>query len=407
MTLFDYIFGSTARDQFARQLLERVQAAGEIRLVSYRRETFELVFQDEDEAIGVACLNNLFREFEKQPPGRREAFLSQATKALLSHYKQIPDDLADAKPDILPIVRNRSYFELRNLEQRVRGGPPLGLPYIEIGEHLMAAPVFDLPESIRTIEQTRLDSWGISLYEVMELAIRNLDEIEIVIQSMDDQVFLIASGDNYDASRLLLQDRLRELPVKGEPVAMLPHRDYLVVTGDQNPLGLQIMLDLIEQQLSTPRPICWTPTILRGDQWNTWLPPIGHPLHRRFRELHLREMADVYHDQREIFASARSPQGRDLFLATFNVEVSEEGGTAYSYCVWPRSEYSLLPKTDYVVIMDEAIEMPLASAAWEDVQRIAGNLWEDARTYPPVVYALGFPTAEQVDKIGRLPYPWG
>ncbi|MEX0793600.1 MAG: DUF1444 family protein, partial [Pirellulaceae bacterium] len=378
MTFFDYIFGSSARDQFARQVLLRMQAAGEVRTVSYRRESFELIFQGEDEAIGVACLNNLFREFEKLAPARREAFLSQATKALLSHYKQIPDDLADARPDILPIVRNRSYFELRNLEQRVRGGPSLGLPYIEIGEHLMAAPVYDLPESIRTIEQARLDTWGISLYEVMELAVRNLDDIEIVIQSMDDQVFLIASGDNYDASRLLLMDRLRDLPLKGDPVAMLPHRDFLVITGEQNPLGLQIMLDLIEQQLSTPRPICWTPAVLRGDQWQTWLPPGGHPLHRRYRELHLREMADVYHDQREIFGSAQSPQGRDLFLATFHVEVSEDSGTAYSYCVWPRSEYSLLPRTDYVVIMDEEVEMPLASAAWEDVERIAGNLWEDA-----------------------------
>ena len=48
------------------------------------------------------------------------------------------------------------------------------IPYHPLGDHLAIALVYDLPEAMQTIGQERLDKWGVTLYEAMEVARENL-----------------------------------------------------------------------------------------------------------------------------------------------------------------------------------------------------------------------------------------
>ena len=213
------------------------------------------------------------------------------------------------------MVRNRAYLEIGNLQRRLQGQKPLALQYVEVGHHLLAIPVYDLPETTRSIDPERYKQWDRSLYELMETALENLNQIKATVTTLDERVFLFRNQDNYDASRLLMLDRIRDLPLLGLPVAMVPTRDCLLITGDEDNIGLQLMVDIAKQHQQDSRPISLTPCRMTGEGWQTWLPPAGHLLHPAMMELHLQGLSSEYHEQHEAIETALAQSGRQGFVA--------------------------------------------------------------------------------------------
>src|SRR4029079_1237660 len=113
-------------------------------------------------------------------------------------------------------------------------------------------------------------------------------------------VFVSATGDNYDASRLIMLDLVRKMPVRGDYIAMVPNRDTLVITGSDDSAGLQIMAKIAEDSFQKPRPISTVALKLAGDEWESWLPDAHSPAHAKFRELRLRTIGMEYNDQKEL-----------------------------------------------------------------------------------------------------------
>ena len=179
----------------------------------YDSEDFCINVKDEDgELVGQLNLDNLYQEYCRQPSAKRDAFLTKMVKFGLVRHKTLPEDFADAKPDILPAVRSRYTYEIMWLEQRAEG-KPVGpdLPFSCVGDHLMAMPVYDLPEATHTISRDQLELWGVSFYETMEVAKHNLAEIEFPVAKSNDHLYGVMAGDSYDSSRLLLLDFVRQL----------------------------------------------------------------------------------------------------------------------------------------------------------------------------------------------------
>ncbi|QDU78235.1 hypothetical protein Pan97_53190 [Bremerella volcania] len=403
MDLLRYLFGSSKRDQFAERLMHRVKQAGESREIRYERQAYQFSFYDQGELAGVASLGNIFREYDRLPEREQEAYLCQITRAILSHHKSIPEEFEDARPDILPIVRSRAYLEIGNLERRLRGEQPAEITSTMVGDHLLALPIFDLPEAMRTIDATRMSQWGRSIYELMEVALENLDELTATVTTIDDRVFLFRNQDHYDASRLLLTDRIRRLELQGLPVAMVPTRDCLIVTGDEDEIGLQLMQELVNQYICDPRPISLTPCRLTAEGWETWLPPVGHPQHGVFWELHLQGHSAEYREQHEAIEVGFAQTGQEGFVANYYLHRDLKTRQLHSYCVWPECPHALLPMSDVVVFMDSAHMKPLASGTWEVVQEVLGSQMEDLKTYPPRYRVLGFPDEEALRQIGSIP----
>ena len=100
--------------------------------------------------------------------------------------------------------------------------------------------------TVRTIDEKELAGWGKSYYEALEVAISQLAQDNFVFASAGDSIHLSATGDTYDASRLLLVDPIRRLSVQGTPVAMIPSRDQLLLTGSDDIDGLKAILRLAE-----------------------------------------------------------------------------------------------------------------------------------------------------------------
>lgn len=403
MDLIRYLFGSSKRDIFAQRLLRRIQEAGETREIRYERDTYQFRFFEQGEAAGIAKLGQLFIQYDRLAAGQRDAFLTQIAREILAHHKPIPEAFEDAQCDILPIVRNRSYLETEYLQRRLQGKPRIDPEYIEIGDHLLAVPIYDLPETTRRINPQHRQQWNRSLYQLMETALENLDLIKATITTLDERVFLFRNQDNYDASRLLQLDRIRDLPVHGLPVAMVPTRDCLLITGDEDNLGMQLMVDIARQHLQDPYPISVTPCRMTGEGWQTWLPPPGHPLHREMNELRLQGLSEEYRTQHEAIETALAETGRKGFVANYYLFRDLDSRELMSYCVLPVCPYALLPQTDIVVFMDQHHMKPLASGRWDSVQAILDSKLENLETYPPRYRVLSFPSEDELRQIGTIP----
>ena len=57
----------------------------------------------------------------------REKVLKHWVRNWFSFLRDMPEDFEDVKPDLLPVVRSRSHFELNQLRGEVESGTPLSL----------------------------------------------------------------------------------------------------------------------------------------------------------------------------------------------------------------------------------------------------------------------------------------
>jgi uncharacterized protein YtpQ (UPF0354 family) len=398
------IFGRSqqplSEDEFGQTIADRMKQAGESGKVVYDSEDFCIVVEDEDgELVGQFNLDNVYQEYCSQPSAKREAALAKVVKVALVRHKTIPEDFADAKPDILPAIRSRTTFELMWLEQRAQG-TPVGpdLPFFCVGDHLMAITVYDLPEATQTISMEQMELWGVNFYETMEVAKHNLAEVEFSVAKSNDHLYGVMTEDSYDASRLLLLDFVRRLEVQGEPIAMVPHRELLLITGSEDVEGLGIMASLAEKGFDHPRYLTCTALCLDGDDWVTWMPPKDHPHFAKFRLLEVKSLHGTYERQKELLATLHRREGTDQFVATYTV-AKDNTGTCVSYAVWSEGTDTLLPKTNKLFLLQD--EDLVASGDWDKVQQVFGHLMEETGLYPARYRVREFPSAEQLAAIGN------
>lgn len=407
MGLFSRFFGPPSQDQFAKTILRAFRDAGETRKFEYQADQFRLVVLREDDESGseeppspeVLNLHNFYAEHCNLPRANRKEHLKQVVRGVCQGKIEMPDEFAHAAPDLRPRIWPRSMFAKLELQQQIEGGKAVDVPRYLIGNNLSLGLVYDLPHSMRSISGEDLKGWDVSWYEAMEAAKEALSEMEFAVAKIGDHLYASASGDNYDASRLILTDLIQQMDVEGDHVAMVPNRDTLLVTGSDDETGLQIMVDLAEKALDDPRPLGSTPLRLVDDEWVDWMPGDGHPLRSRFLELERRFHYLEYADQKESLDQLYAQEAVDIFVATCSAVRNEDTEEIFTYCVWPEGVKALLPVCDKVILGAEG--QPGQMAEWSKVQAIAGELLaEEEQLYPPRFRVSGFPTPAQLEIIG-------
>jgi hypothetical protein len=327
---------------------------------------------------------------------------------------ELPADFEDVHPDLLPVVRSRFYLESVTLQSQVRGGDDFPVPQQLVGDHLSLSLVYDLPSAMRSIIQDDLDKWGVTFYEAVEAARRNLEQMgNISFASLQNDagegVYFSATGDNYDASRLVMLDLVRKFQVRGDYIAMVPNRDTLVVTGSEDEAGLGVMIKVAEDSFDKPRPISTVALRLEGDGWESWLPPPGSPLYAKFHELRVRTLGMEYNDQKELLDKLHETTNEELFVATYTAVQHKESGRISSYSVWADGVPTLLPETDDVLLLrgdPQADDIQVvASGPFGRVREVAGDLMRPLGIYPERYQLREFPTAQQLAAIGKGDWP--
>ncbi len=149
------------------------------------------------------------------------------------------------------------------------------------------------------------------LYGALDVAKENLLALPVkfIGAELDEGVYLSATGDSYDASRLILIDPIRRFPVKGEHIAMIPNRENLIVTGSEDVEGLAGMVKLAKKALNDPRLMSGIALRLDGDEWTPWLPPPSHPSYKDFQVLRRQTLGKDYADQKELLDKLYEKKG--------------------------------------------------------------------------------------------------
>ncbi len=407
MGMFDRFFGPPTRDSFARLIITRIRAAGEQRKVRYDAQQFSL--RPDGNEVSVMNLSNLYAEYCAAEKSARLKMLVNITRSWFSDRRTLPAQFEDVHPDLLPSVRSRSYYEFAMLQLQIEGARDLNYPQQSLGDHLSVGLVYDLPDCMRTIVAQDLDNWQVNYFEAYEAALTNLRHKEDpVFVSPAQGVYLSATGDNYDASRMVLVDMIRQFEVEGDPVVMVPNRDTLIVTGTRELNGLKVMLARAKQALEEPRPISSLAFRLENDEWVEWLPDLDHPLHAQFALLRLRSFGQQYAEQKELLEKLHGRKGEEVYVAEFSAAQNSITGELHSYCVWSEGVDTLLPKTDQIYFFRPANrqnndEQTLAHCRWDEVQRIAGAMLELDDIYPERYRVRTFPSEQQLQILSSTP----
>lgn len=400
MGLLDRFRRKLTPARFAALLMDRIKAAGDTREIRYDEENFYLSTAD---GGAITNLHNLYAEYERADDEDREKVVRNFLAAWFTTEMALPESFDDAKPDLLLSIRSRAYYEVGVALMSDTLEPNDQLIYAEIAGCLAVSPIYDLPTSIRSLSAQDLSDWGVTLYEALEVAKQNLRETTREVAEAEG-LYLFASGDSHDAARLVLTDLIGGLDLAGEPIAVVPNREMLLVTGSENEQGLQQLAAIAAEGLSHERGISGVALRLTGDEWTPWRPPAEHPAAAAFSVLRAQSLAGDYAQQKALLEKRHQRDKTNLFVAPFEAVQDEATGHVRSYTTWVEGVDTLLPVTDQIVFLasDEQGNPTKAIAAgdWDKVEALAGQQMAPVEGYPERVRVRDFPEAEALEQIG-------
>lgn len=395
-----FSWGKPSKDMFASQLCEAIAKVDQQRQYRYDAENFRLIREGGD---GEVNLSNMYQEHCALPADQRKANLQRLASIFVSTVEELPVSYEEAKSHLRPKIYNRSTFEFMALKQQIEGGKTLDLPLYPLGNHLYSSLVYDTENAMRSVSNDELTEWGTTYYEALEVACAHLDETTMVLTKIGDGFHSSISGDNYDSSRILLVGTTRTFDVIGDPVATVPHRDVLYLAGSGDDVSLKILFDLTAKATEEEsRPLCPLPLRLVDGVWEDWIPPKNHVLRGPYDEMELRFLGGLYAQQQELLNALFRKRDVDIFVTSFSAVQRKDSEKLFSYCVWARNVDALLPRTQFVVFIDEA--GVVASGEWDHVADVVEDLLVADDSYYPIRYrATNFPSAEQLASIGKSP----
>ncbi len=395
---------SSPEERFARALMRKLAAAGDTRQAYFDAQRFQLCFSQDDQEVGSANLRNLYEEYQAHSSLERPGYLKSAVRSLLALHKDVPEEFDFARHDVLPSIRNRTYFSLTEMQCWLDGYTDFAWPHWPIGEHLAMGLVYDLPEAMIMLQHDQMESWGISYYQARETALSNLAELEAAFASIDNLIYVSATEDNYDASRLIMPELVRELNIDGAPVAMVPNRDCLLITGSDSVEGLQLLANLGGETLKQPRPLSGISFCLDGDDWRPWLPHRKHPAYESLRALFVESLQREYDEQHLLLQTWYDQSSDQVQVAEYRLATGQRPRQLSSYCVWAEGQELSLPRTDRVVFASydqpsANIESGAVYGRWQNVVEVLGDKMTEEDVYPARFRVSGFPTSEQLAAI--------
>jgi hypothetical protein len=399
-SLLGRFFGPPAPDRFARIIDAELRRRGETAESTYDRAGFRLIYTEDGKEKRVVNLTNLHLEYSQAPRGERKAWLARACAAM-ANPMEIPDEFEDVKPDLLPSVRPRSMVEYMRLKSELDGHEPAEMAYLPLTDHLVVCLVYDLPSSMQFVMADQVEKWGVTLHEAMEVAYQNLDEREFVMMGLGSeggagQFYVIETGDSYDATRLLLKDKIRALELSGKPVALPITRNTLFIAGSEDSLSIAAMVHLAEQKAGDARPLCPIPVILEGDDWETWTPPANHPVAENLRLMKLNYLGGEYAEQKEQLEQLNEAEEVDVFVASYSA--ISRGGRTLTWSIWSKGVVTWLPKTEYVALFDPETKVT-RFVEWDNLLAVANELMLPQECYPPRWEVTEFPNPQLMSRM--------
>ena len=246
--------------KFPEKLVAELRRAGDTGPLEIDEDQFRIVRGSQI----FFNLHNAYAEWQSAPRLRRNAVLRFFAASLLAPSEP-PESVDEARPNLLPRVRELEWYEVMKLQfADANDGRGPAVVYEALNEELALEIVYDLPTAVMSVAPERLEAWGLSLEEAIRTARANLRErTSGTFEQLEPGVFISPWQDAYDSSRLVLVELITRLDVRGDPVALLPHRDHLFVTGSDDERGLGRSADLAAPLLEDHRRVTGRACVLR------------------------------------------------------------------------------------------------------------------------------------------------
>ena len=400
MSFLRRLLGKPTIEEFGDRLVRALRKAAPTD--GFRHEAVDhlIIRIRDDKEDGITNLGNVYQTHLTIPRRHRAEHLRHCVRVALSSDRKLPSEFDQARPNLRSRLWTRAGFEQMRLKNLYSEGDTggLDLPSQPVGEHLLACLAYDWPESVQTINDDNLREWGVTNYEALEAALENLEGSIIATSKIGDRLYSFITGDTYDAARLMLVERIKDFELDGAPVAMVPNRESIYITGSDDDVGLEILASLAVKGLGEPYPLSGVPMILQDGEWVDWMPPPSCPSYAKFHELALSFVGSLNDEQKQLLDAAHQRAGIDIFVADLMVRKRPDGSLV-SYCVWGEGVDYLLPVPEKVVLVREQPGI-VAVGEWETVFDIVGHLMELTDHYPRRYRVRDFPDQASLDAIG-------
>ncbi|MBL8911489.1 MAG: hypothetical protein JNM17_12415 [Archangium sp.] len=378
------------RERFAQEMISQLEIDGHPGF-SFDRKRFRLANNGGEQIE----LGNLYEEYQARDDDERLDFVENFSKSYGA--ADLPESWNAAKGQVLVTVRDRITMELLPVR-----APDAQMPVSKkLADDLLEVVVYDGPNKMQYLTPDDLKAWGIDEEEAFlegkkQLAARSAKK---GFTSPSEGVWESQWADNHDVGRALLTETIRRLKVKGDPIVFLPQRDHLIVTGTKDVDGQEAAAELVDQYLELPRANSGRGWVVTASGFTPWIPPKNS----RFAELRMQATAGDANEQKKAFDEKFDKDGTDIFVGT-TLFTEDDDGKQFTYAVWTKGADTLMPRADFIVLVD--IDRPepdrvIAAAPWDTVVKIAGSKMKADTSYWPLRYRLKtFPDAKQVKAIG-------
>src|SRR5262249_23900550 len=138
---------------------------------------------------------------------------------------------------------------------------------------------------------------------LMPIAMANLRAKGPPFKSIGPGAWAAATGDFYDSSRRLLLDEIRALGLSGDPVALVPNRDLVLLAGSRD---AEALLAIARRPAPRPGragtergPIHRIALCVKGDGWSECVPNVTPAVRDRYRDLTVEGWSSLYNDQQQ------------------------------------------------------------------------------------------------------------
>lgn len=428
------------RDRFARTLAKRLADSKGVGSVRYEPDQFRL-FIDGEQYVN---LSNFYAEHERLTPAERERHVENILQGIFLSGFQLPEDFEDAKHDLIAKIWPRAAFDRLSLQAEVDGNPPTTFAANSLGQHFYVGLVYDLPKSVRTVGHDELAKWNVTFDEALEVAIANLRKQPMKVDCLlpresdeqaapnaedsflppqeyqpdgqtqslpaDGRVYFFVAEDSFDASRMVLIPDLQELETAGQPVAIAPNRDILMVAGAKDEAALTAMAAFASKMYTgEPRPHVPIPMTFADGAWEEFRVEPEHTAYADFHRLELQYMAEEYNEQKPLLEKLyaerylkgsflprsvrdEEPYPQPPFVASLLV-AEDSKGVVESHAVWAEDLDTLLPKADVIAFIRGAANSQPITIPWSDVMAVLDDLVDELpEHYPPRFQVRQFPS---------------
>lgn len=183
-----------------------------------------------------------YEEYVRQPE-MLEHIIEGFARALVAVPPHLADTFAEVRERVFPRVVSDA-----DVQRAARMGADW--TWVPFMEGLAITFVVDFPERYVFINTTQAAAWRVSPETLHKVSLENLDRQTKAFEPVQLRegaytIYIHATGDGYDSSRILLIPRMQALQdqVEGRLVIIIPSRDAFVAFGDSDPVLVQKMAE--------------------------------------------------------------------------------------------------------------------------------------------------------------------